>query len=44
MWTINDAKEGDILVYKWREDAIGDIFIFKGIEKSHVIIGTYQGL
>lgn len=37
MWTINDAKEGDVLVYKWREDAIGDIFIFKEIEKSHGI-------
>lgn len=33
MWTINDAKEGDILVTKWREDALGEIFIFKGIEK-----------
>lgn len=35
MWTINDAKEGDVLVHKWREEAIGDIFIFKEIEKVH---------
>ena len=33
MWTINDAKEGDILVTKWKEEALGEIFIFKGIEK-----------
>lgn len=34
-WSINDAKEGDVLVTKWREDALGEIFIFKGIKESH---------